>query len=300
MTMQANDTVQVKVDIHQRVTDTILKYMEEGTAPWQKPWKTGGASFAIPKNMVTEKPYNGVNILLLWGAAHKREYSSNLWASYRQWNEQKESIRKGEKGTMVVYYDFMEKEENGEMKKVPFIKSYTVFNKCQLASHKPEEEIEVPVIPLVERLENVEQFMANTNAVIRHEGTRACYIPSIDEIHMPEPALFVDTEHSTATENYYSTLGHELVHWSGSETRLNRNFGKRFGDKTYAAEELVAEFGAAFLCAELGISREPRKDHADYIANWMTALKSNKFIVTSAANAASKSVEYLRGCRPNQ
>jgi len=293
--MQANNAVQVKVDIHQRVTDTILKYLEDGTTPWQKPWKTTEATFAIPKNNVTEKPYNGVNILLLWGASHKHKYSSNIWASYRQWNQQKESIRKGEKGTMVVYYDFMEKEENGEVKKVPFIKSYSVFNKCQLASYKPEEDIEIPVTPLVERLGNVEQFMSNTNAVIKHEGTRACYIPSVDEIHMPPQSLFVDTEHSTATENYYSTLGHELVHWSGSEIRLNRNFGKRFGDKTYAAEELVAEFGAAFLCAELGICREPRKDHADYIANWMTALKSNKYIVTSSANAASKAVEYLKG-----
>lgn len=289
-----------KTDIHQRVTDTILTYLENGITPWVKPWKSSGTSFRMPQNLVSGKPYNGINTLLLWGAAHEQEFSSNVWGSFKQWKGKNESIRKGEKGTMVVYYDFVEKEDdNGELKKVPFVKSYVVFNKCQLASYQPDEAVAEPQEPLAQRLEQVEAFVANTKAVIKHKGSKACFVPAKDEILMPKPALFTDTVHSTATENYYSTLGHELVHWTGHENRIHREFGKRFGDKAYAAEELVAEFGASFLCAELNISREPRKDHADYIAHWMQALKSNKYLVAASANAASRAVEYLKSLQPS-
>ncbi|MEZ5016095.1 MAG: zincin-like metallopeptidase domain-containing protein [Flavipsychrobacter sp.] len=287
------NTGKVSVDIHQRVTNTIISYLEEGTTPWQKPWVGGDSSFKIPRNMVSDRQYNGINILLLWGATMKYEYDSNEWASFRQWNKQKESIRKGEKGTMVVYYDFTEKEEDGELKRVPFMKSYVVFNRCQLQSYQSGEEKVSLSKPLAERLEHVENYISNTQAVIKHKGKSACFVPSKDEILMPKIAAFTDTEHSTATENYYSTLLHELVHWSGHPDRLDRSFSKRFGDQTYAAEELVAELGAAFLCAELEITREPRKDHANYIANWLTALKNNKYLVTTAANTASKAVSYL-------
>ena len=291
-------TEKPRIDLYQKVTDTIIGHLEAGTTPWQKPWVGGDSSFKIPRNMVSDRQYNGVNILLLWGAAIKHEYSSNVWASFRQWNQQKESIRKGEKGTMVVYYDFIEKEEDGELKKLPFLKSYVVFNKCQLAGYDPEKVQQEPAPSLAERLDEGEGFLRNTGAVIKHKGKSASYNFSKDEIIMPKMDSFVDTEHSTATENYYSTLLHELVHWSGHESRLKRDFGKRFGDFTYAAEELVAEFGAAFLCAELGISREPRKDHANYIANWLTALKNNKFMLTTSANAASKAVDYLNSLQP--
>ncbi len=287
-----------RVDLYQKVTDTIVQHLEEGTMPWQKPWKGGDSSFKMPRNHISGKQYNGVNVLLLWGASIKHEYASNTWASFRQWNQQKETIRKGEKGTMVVYYDFLEKEVEGEMKKLPFLKSYIVFNQCQLASYDPEKASNEPVLSLAERLDEGESFLRNVGAVIKHRGNNASYNFAKDEIVMPKMASFVDTDHSTATENYYSTLLHELVHWSGHESRLKRDFGKRFGDHTYAAEELVAEFGAAFLCAELGISREPRKDHANYIANWLTALKNNKYILTTSATAASKAVDYLNSLQP--
>ena len=289
---------QPRIDLYQKVTDTIIQHLEEGTMPWQKPWKGGDSSFKIPLNQISGKQYNGVNILLLWGAAIKHEYSSNVWASFRQWSNKKESIRKGEKGTMVVYYDFLEKEVEGELKKLPFLKSYVVFNQCQLASYDPGNINKEPEVSLAERLDEGEGFLRNTGAVIKHKGKSAFYNFAKDEIVMPKMASFIDTDHSTATENYYSTLLHELVHWTGHESRLKRDFGKRFGDYTYAAEELVAEFGAAFLCSELGISREPRKDHASYIANWLTALKNNKYILTTSATAASKAVDYLNSLQP--
>lgn len=288
-----------RIDLYQKVTDTIIGHLEAGTTPWQKPWVGSDPTpFRMPKNVISDKPYNGINVLLLWCASFAQEFDSNEWASFRQWNTQNEKIRKGERGSLVVYYDFIEKEEEGELKKVPFMKSYVVFNRCQLQSYQPDEQIVLPSQPLAERLDNVDAYVANTKAIIKHKGKSACFVPSKDEIHMPRKNAFVDTDHSTATENYYSTLLHELVHWSGHPDRLDRSFGNRFGDQTYAAEELVAELGAAFLCAELEITREPRKDHANYIANWLTALKNNKYLVTTAANTASKAVYYLRELQP--
>ena len=288
-----------RIDLHQKVTDTIVQHLEAGTTPWQKPWiGSESTPFRMPKNMVSNKPYNGINVLLLWCSSFAQEFVSHEWASFRQWNQQKENVRKGEKGTMVVYWDMMEKEQDGEIKKIPFMKSYVVFNRCQLNSYQPGAEIVLPSQPLAERLEQVESYVANTNAVIKHKGKSACFVPAKDEIHMPKKAAFIDTDHSTATENYYSTLLHELVHWSGHPHRLDRNFGNRFGDQTYAAEELVAEIGAAFLCSALEITREPRKDHANYIGNWLTALKNNKYLVTAAANPASKAVDYLWHLQP--
>lgn len=299
--IQTPNTDKPRIDLYQQVTDTIIGHLEAGTTPWQKPWIGSEQNlFRMPKNVISDKPYNGINVLLLWCASFAQEYASNEWAGFRQWNKQKESIRKGEKGTLVVYYDFIEKEEDGELKKVPFMKSYVVFNRCQLQSYQPDEETILPSKPLAERLEHVESYVANTQAVIKHKGRSACFVPSKDEILMPKVSAFTDTEHSTATENYYSTLLHELVHWSGHPDRLDRSFGKRFGDQTYAAEELVAELGAAFLCAELEITREPRKDHANYIANWLTALKNNKYLITSAANTAAKAARYLQSLQPHQ
>jgi len=288
-----------RVDLYQKVTDTIIQHLESGTTPWQKPWVGNEPNpFRMPKNYISDRSYNGINVLLLWCSSFAQEFTSNEWASFRQWNQQKESIRKGEKGTMVVYYDMIEKEVDGELKKLPFMKSYVVFNRCQLQSWQPGEETILPSQPLAQRLEQAEKYITNTKAVIKHKGKKACFVVSKDEINMPKPEAFIDTELSTATENYYSTLLHELVHWSGHSSRLDRSFGKRFGDYAYAAEELVAELGAAFLCSELEITREPRKDHANYIANWLTALKNNKYLVTAAANTASKAVDYLRDLQP--
>ncbi len=285
-------------DIHQKVTDTIISYLENGITPWQRPWNVHDTSFRIPCNSLSQKPYSGVNVLLLWGAARERVFSSHEWASFKQWSANKESIRKGEKGTMVVYYDFMEKEEDGEIKKIPFIKSYSVFNRCQLSSYNPDNKLNIEETPLAQRIAFADLFVLHTHAKVKHIGAKACYRPDTDEIRLPKISAFKDTDHSSATENLYSTLFHELVHWSGHPSRLNREFGKRFGDHAYAAEELLAELGSAFLCADLYISRDPRKDHASYIASWLQALKNNKYLITSAANNASKAVNYLKQFQP--
>lgn len=287
-------------DVYQEVTDTIVKQLEKGVVPWHRPW-TGESSFNfdLPLNHHTHNRYRGINILLLWSAAQEKNYSSNEWASFKQWKEKNESIKPEEKGTMIVYYDTFEREENGEVKKIPFLKHSYVFNRCQLASYKPEEgQTQSDIKPLVERLETVDQFIANTGVQIDYDGSRACYSPSKDCIEMPNISSFIDTKQCSATEGYYATLLHELTHWTGHKSRLDRNSGKKFGDKGYANEELVAEFGAAFMCTEFGIARPEKEHYAAYISNWLQALKDNKYAVVAAASEASKASEFLHKLQP--
>jgi antirestriction protein ArdC len=294
-------TTFVRRDIQQQVTDTIISQLEAGTVPWQKPWtgNDNAYSFTIPKNTTTGNKYRGINILLLWGSAIQKDFNSSEWASLKQWNGKNERIRKDEKGTMIVYYDTIEREVDGEIKKIPFLKSSIVFNRCQLASYNPEQDKpQLPEKSLIERIASVDDFITNTKAIVQHEGFRACYIPSQDKIMMPYPEAFKDTDSCTATENYYSTLAHELTHWSGSPKRLQRTFGKNFGDDKYAEEELTAELGAAFLCAEFGINIAEKGNNASYIAHWLEILKNNKQCLFTAAREASRAVDFLQGLQP--
>jgi len=287
-------------DIHQQVTDTIIKQLESGTVPWHKPWQGEETkAFGLPYNGITQNHYRGINILLLWGSAIEKQFSSSEWGTFKQWADKKEMIRKGEKGSMVVYYDVLEKEDDDEIRKIPFLKTSYVFNRCQLNSYQPTETvIEKPKQSLVERIQKVDGFISNTQAIVEHGPKGACYSPAEDKIYMPVTEAFIDTKTCTATEGYYSTLLHELVHWSGAPKRLDRTKGKKFGDQDYATEELVAELGAAFLCAEYDIATAEKGDHANYIASWLKALKDNKNCIITAASEASKAVTYLKGLQP--
>lgn len=288
-------------DLYQEVTDTIIQQLEKGTVPWHTPWIGGfnGNVLGLPKNFTTNKKYQGINIVLLWSASIENGYTSTEWGTFKQWSEKKEFIRKGEKGNMIVYYDTFDKKVEGETQKIPFLKASVVFNRCQLASFKQEEPKFDPSLPiLAESVDFIEEFVANTEAIIQYDSNRACYVPLTDTIHMPPMEKFIATERSTATEGYYSTLLHELTHWSGSPKRLNRLKGKKFGDDQYAFEELVAEFGAAFLSADFNITSSNHEDHASYIDHWLGILKSNKNFLLTAASEASKAVGYLQGLQP--
>jgi antirestriction protein ArdC len=294
-------------DIHQQVTDTIIQQLQAGTIPWHQPWVTyrngdpgTPIPFKIPHNFTTGNKYRGINIVLLWNAAVNNGFTTSEWASYKQWQDKKEQVKGGEKGTMIVYYDTFEKEVDGEIEKIPFIKSSFVFNRSQLASYQPEEQPTHSVIkPAFERITRVEEFVSNTKAIIQHKEPEAYYSRAFDHINMPEPELFIATATRTAKEAYYSTLLHELTHWSGSPTRLNRIKGKRFGDQNYAAEELAAELGACFLSAELEIEPTIKGDHASYIDHWLGVLKKDKHCIFTAASEASKAVDYLQTLQPN-
>ena len=285
-------------NLHQQVTDTIIQQLESGTVPWHQAWINGTQrSFKIPKNNTTGNQYRGINILLLWVSAFSKDLATDEWASFKQWQSKGEMVKKGERGSQIVYYDTFEKEFEGEIQKIPFLKSSVVFNRSQLTSFQPEV-VEKPVVDLTNCLMKADDFVQNTKAVIEHRDGQACYAPPSDKIYMPHREYFLNTETCSATEGYYSTLLHELTHWTGHQKRLDRIRNKKFADTNYATEELVAELGAAFLCAEMDIAIVDKGDHASYIASWLKVLKENKQCIFTAASGASLAVDYLHSLQP--
>lgn len=296
-----------KRDLYAEITDKVIAALKAGVQPWLRPWsvKSGGNSFvnvALPIRSNSQH-YQGINVLLLWWEAMDKGYTNPMWMTYKQAAALKAVVRKGEKGTLVVYAAKFKKEiENTkgekETKFIPFLKSYYVFNIEQIDglpkhyygvdSNAQPAVADSPAEIQKKRLEHIEAYFANCKVDIRHGGNSAFYSPKTDHIQIPEFATF------RTVEAYYATLGHELIHWTGAVKRLNRDVGKRFGDKAYAAEELVAELGAAFLCAVLGLVPEIREDHAPYIKHWIDVLGSDKRFIFTAASAAQKAVGYLQ------
>jgi len=299
----AQPATQTRRDLQQHVTNTIIAQLEIGITPWHQPWHAKPQQRdwhymppGLPRNATSGKTYRGINIVLLWMSAMTNYHQTQDWATFKQWREKKQMIRKGEKGSLIVYYDTIEKEVDGEIEKIPFLKSSYVFNRSQLQDFQASpEDKETRPMTIFDHLQLVERFIDNTNAVIENKGRKAYYRPSQDKIVLPPVKLFTGTEICTAAEGYYSTALHELTHWTGHEKRLDRRFGKKFGDHNYAVEELVAELGAAFLCAELEIGLLPKGTHASYMDNWLTVLRKDKQFIFRAASQASKAVEYLHG-----
>ena len=290
-----------KQDVYARVTDKIIADLERGNLTWVQPWKAGHVAGPVSRPLrSTGEAYRGVNVLSLWATAMEKGYVAPIWMTFKQAKDLTAHVRKGEKGALVVYANTYQKKEQGEggeeiLRDVPFLRSYTVFNVEQIEGLPPhfyaraEPVHETPL----EREEAYEKFFANTGAVIRHGGNRAFYRPSDDFVQMPEMEAFKDTA------SYYATTAHEITHWTRHPRRLDRDFGqRRFGDHGYALEELVAEIGAAFLCADLGVTNEPREDHAAYIASWLKALKNDKKFVFVAAGHAQRAADYLHGLQP--
>lgn len=275
-------------DIFQVITDKIVTAIEKGTKEWKMPWHTKGGMSVEPVN-VLGRSYRGMNTWLLMIAAEERGYKSNVWGTYKAWSAKKCNVRKGEKSTMVVFWkktEYKQKNTNGEDedKKGLVLRYYNVFNADQVEGYTPKV---VEELPLEKRIENAESFFNKLDVDLRHGGNRAYYNHGKDFVQLPEFAQF------KSAEDYYSTRGHETVHWTGHESRNNREFGKRFGDLAYAFEELVAELGSAFLCAHLGLSNEPREDHAQYINNWLKVLENDKKAVFTAASKAQAALDFL-------
>ncbi|MES9970310.1 MAG: zincin-like metallopeptidase domain-containing protein [Candidatus Thiodiazotropha sp.] len=282
-------------DVYTRVTDKIIADLEQGMRPWMKPWNAEHAAGRITKPLRHNgQPYNGINILMLWSAAVTEGYSAPIWMTFRQAKELGAHIRKGEKGELVVYANTItrtEENSNGEETEhtIPFMKGYTVFNVEQIEG-LPEHyyQLAEPVLDPVERIDHAEQFFAATKADISHGGNQAYYAIGEDRIQLPPFESFRDAE------SYYATLAHETTHWTRHPSRLDRDFGrKRWGDEGYAQEELVAELGAAFLSADLGITPEIRDDHSAYIASWLKVLKEDKRAIFTAAAHAQRAVDFL-------
>jgi antirestriction protein ArdC len=289
-------------DVYTQVTDTIISAIEAGAGQWDMPWHRHGVTHTRPMNALTGKRYRGVNVLALWAAAEARGFTTGLWGTYRQWQEKGAQVRKGEKSSLVVFFKELAVDETNpdtgetERGRRLIAKASSVFNANQVDGFELPEPA-APANP-ADVMAEVEAYVAATGARVTFGGEGAFYRTLTDTIHMPDRTRFVGSATSSATECLYSTLLHELTHWTGIKTRCDREFGKRFGDDAYAMEELVAELGAAFLCADLGIANTPRPDHAAYISHWLTVLKADKKAIFTAASKAAQAVDYLDGLQP--
>lgn len=293
-----------KIDIYEIVTNKILEKLEQGQIPWQKPWniKTG-----LPCNITTGKEYNGINVMLLGS----QRYDSKYWLSYKQCAEKGGNVKKGEKGSMIVFWNFIDKNtgkavsndsdhpktKSGDV--IPILKYYTVFNvnQCEnldLKRLKEELETQASVKPVSDASPTkamqdiVDQYQNGPE--IKYGFTRACYRPLSDEINMPKSERFI------SIEEFYCSQYHEMIHSTGHESRLNRRDSKEvrsFGDEAYSKEELVAEMGAAFLCAKAGIEPKIINNSTAYIQSWIKELKDDKKLLITAAGQAQKAANYI-------
>lgn len=284
-------------EVYAKVMGAVIEAMEKGKAPWVKPWK-GGTDLAMPYNALTGRPYNGGNILALWMSG----YEHNGWCTFKQALEAGCVVRKGEKATPVFYMRTMvkrAKDEDEDDQKMFLARMYFVFNVEQLTDRegkdgaleklkakwaRKNEELDAKGkrIPAHKRAEKV---VAATGAKIAHGGDKACYIPASDSIRMPKRETF------TKRDEYYGVLFHELTHWTGARERLNRGMGRFFGSPEYAFEELVAELGACFSTARLGMKHVDQS--AAYIKSWATACRQHPDLLVSAASHASRAAGFI-------
>ena len=242
--------------IYDTITNQIIAALERGTDKFSLPWHRSTAPLSRPVNAATGKAYRGVNVLALWASAEAQDFGQGLWATYRQWQSLGAQVRKGEKASPIVFYKVFDKRDDEQAEERDnstriFAQASHVFNASQV------EGYDMPATPDGEDFDPIPQadaFVAGTGASVRIHGDSAHYTPATDTITMPDRERFFATASGSAAQNWYATLLHELVHWSGADHRLARRFGKRFGDDAYAMEELVAELGSAFLCGDLGLS----------------------------------------------
>jgi len=279
----------VKFDAYAVITDNIIKAIEAGVAPWRRDWNGVPVNAIMPIRANGEQ-YQGINVLILWIASMQYGYTSNRWFTYKQAQELGATVRKGEKGQTVCYFAMIEsKKENakGEKEKFPMLKVYTVFNAEQI-DNMPEKFDPAKIVADIDTgatsIEHMEEFAKKTGARIVITGNQPCYVPGLDQIQMPAIKQF------NTAESYYGTLCHELIHWTGHESRLDRL--KKSGREDYAFEELVAELGACFVTSELGIDRGIDRS-ASYIASWLKALKEDKKYIFQAASLAQQATKYL-------
>ncbi|WP_130905567.1 MULTISPECIES: zincin-like metallopeptidase domain-containing protein [unclassified Pseudomonas] len=300
-------------DIYLDVTNKIVSALSQGVIPWIKPWTTAGSSAdsPFPINAITRRPYAGINVPLLWAEARLRGFTKDRWLTFNQARKAGGHVRKGEQSTLAVLYKPMSKEahdedgqvvrdEQGNIKLVQFaiLRTHCLFNIEQtegLPDEEPASTEHTDPATFIDH-EPAEQLLVASGARIEHRySDDACYQPIRDLIQLPTKAQFEDVG------SYYATALHELTHWSGHRSRLNREGitgGHAFGSTAYAFEELVAEMGAAFLCALTGTTGELR--HEEYLASWLKILKEDKRAIFRASGQAREASEYLLALQSDQ
>jgi antirestriction protein ArdC len=253
----------------------------------------------MPANAVTGRRYSGINVLILWGAVVQHGFPSQSWLTFRQALGLGGHVRKGERGTTVVYADrFVPEDEReraqrdgDEAQAIPFLRRFTVFNVDQCEGLPEAVATTAPPAPEGLILPQAEALIRATGAEVRIGGDRAYYDVRHDYVRVPPPQAYFDAI------NWHRTALHELGHWSGAAHRLARDLSGSFGSKKYAQEELVAEMTAAFLCASLGIV--PTVRHADYIGSWLEVLREDDRAIVRAASAASKAADFVLAFQPD-
>ena len=283
-------------DLYQKITAQIVAQLEDDVLPWHRPWASnpaGGVSRPLRENAV---PYRGINILILWAAAIERGYASPFWMTCRQASSIGAQVRRGEKAAHVVLaktFKKRERDDEGTESEavIPFRRAYAVFNADQIDELPAKYVPETPAINDGERDAACERWFANLGLDVAHGGDQPCYAILADRIQMPTFASFV------SPGAYYATLAHEAVHWTGAATRLDRQ-ADNTDRRARAREELVAELGSAFLCADLGLTSRAREDHAPYIASWLELLTDEPRAIFDAATRAQEAAEYLQALQP--
>lgn len=278
-----------KRDVFAEISNAIAAKLEQGVRPWAKPWKDGlSPRFDIPHNALSGRAYRGANVFYLMLLQEAYGYESAAWLTFKQALELGGNVRKGEKGALIFFWHFGAKtdKETGEEVKTVTVRSYVVFNVAQTEGVKmPKRDVET--LTPAERNANAESMITATGAKMRYGGDRAFYSPSVDCVTVPIAEAFA------SPDDYYGTVFHELGHWTGHESRLKREFGKRFGDDAYAFEELVAELTAAFVCGANGFASVARDDHVAYIHSWARRIKDDPKAFIKAASEAQKAADYI-------
>ena len=284
-----------RTNLYDDITDKIIAELEDGRLPWVQPWGTTAAQapLAMPRNAATSRQYSGINVLILWGAVIQQGYATQHWLTFRQALSLGGNVRKGERGTTVVYADRFTPEdekrrarETGEdANSIPFLKRFTVFNAAQCEGLPDDIAVEAPPPPLGLIEPRVEALIAATGIDFRIGGNRAFYVPSQDYMQVPPPQAYFEPI------NWHRTALHEMGHATGHASRLGRDFSGAFGTRKYAFEELIVEISSAFCCASLGIV--PTVRHADYIGSWLEVMREDSRAIVRAASQASKAADWL-------
>lgn len=286
---------EARPDLYTRVTEAIVADLQRRVRPWTKPWSAEHLAGRISRPLRhSGEPYSGINVILLWSEAVARGFAAPIWMTFRQALALGAHVRKGEHGATVVYANRIKRTETDDNgadteREIPFLKAYTVFNVEQIDGLPAHfHAVTGPQLDPQARVARADDFFTRLGADVRHGGNSAYYALHPDYVQIPPFESFRDPE------SYYATLAHECTHWTRHPTRLDRDFGRKaWGDAGYAREELVAELGAAFLCADLGVALEPRPDHAAYIDSWLQVLNGDRRFIFTAAAHAQRATDYL-------
>ena len=283
-----------RANVYARITDEIIAAIEKGAGEYRAPWHHDGSAVFRPANVISGKPYRGVNVLALWAASETRGYSTGQWGTYRQFTERGAQVRKGERASLVVFWkssganpsedDASDDGEGAKGKRRFFARGYSVFNISQVDGYEAEAPI---LLDEAERHASAGAFIAALGVKIETGGDEAFYRPSTDTVHLPCYSRFRDAA------SFYGVTIHEIGHASGAKHRLDRDLTGRFGSKSYAAEEACVDLAAGFVLADLGIAHHPRPDHAAYLASWLAVLNDDPRAIFTAASKAQAIADWM-------